>query len=90
MGEVRRFAVGHLPQQHRSGDRLADFRRRLQHYSAMFADSRKWLQSGWLDYLAPQVYWYIGQAGSDYKLLVPWWNEMHSAAIFMSASPTTR
>ena len=47
----------------------------LQHYSAMFADSRKWLQSGWLDYLTPQVYWYIGQAGSDYKLLVPWWNE---------------
>ena len=30
---------------------------------------------GWLDYLAPQVYWYIGQTGSDYKLLVPWWNE---------------
>ena len=47
----------------------------LQHYTAMFADSRKWLQSGWLDYLTPQVYWYIGQAGSDYKLLVPWWNE---------------
>lgn len=47
----------------------------LQHYSAMFADSRKWLQSGWLDYLTPQIYWYIGQAGSDYKLLVPWWNE---------------
>ena len=47
----------------------------LQHYSALFADSRKWLQSGWLDYLAPQVYWYIGQTGSDYKLLVPWWNE---------------
>ena len=47
----------------------------LQHYSALFADSRKWLQSGWLDYLAPQVYWYIGQGGSDYKLLVPWWNE---------------
>lgn len=47
----------------------------LQHYSAMFADSRKWLQSGWIDYLAPQVYWYIGQAGSDYQLLVPWWNE---------------
>ncbi len=45
-----------------------------QHYSAMFADSRKWIQQGWVDYLAPQVYWYMGQAGSDYKLLVPWWN----------------
>jgi uncharacterized lipoprotein YddW (UPF0748 family) len=46
-----------------------------QHYSAMFADTRKWIQQGWVDYLAPQVYWYMGQTGSDYKLLVPWWNE---------------
>lgn len=46
----------------------------LQHYSALFADTKKWIQSGWVDYLAPQVYWYIGQSGSDYKLLVPWWN----------------
>ncbi|HEY1010358.1 MAG: family 10 glycosylhydrolase [Daejeonella sp.] len=46
----------------------------LQHYSSLFADTKKWIQSGWVDYLTPQVYWYIGQAGSDYKLLVPWWN----------------
>ncbi|CAH0259153.1 hypothetical protein SRABI118_03169 [Massilia sp. Bi118] len=46
-----------------------------QHYVTNFADTRKWLREGWVDYLAPQVYWYIGQAGSDYKLLVPWWNE---------------
>lgn len=46
-----------------------------QHYVHNFADSRNWLQQGWVDYLAPQVYWYIGQAGSDYRLLVPWWNE---------------
>jgi len=46
-----------------------------QHYSSMFADTRKWIRQGWVDYLAPQVYWYIGQAGSDYKLLVPWWND---------------
>ncbi|QOY96034.1 family 10 glycosylhydrolase [Massilia sp. UMI-21] len=46
-----------------------------QHYSVMFADTRKWIREGWVDYLAPQVYWYIGQAGSDYKLLVPWWND---------------
>jgi uncharacterized lipoprotein YddW (UPF0748 family) len=46
-----------------------------QHYVTNFADTRSWLREGWVDYLAPQVYWYIGQAGSDYKLLVPWWNE---------------
>ena len=47
----------------------------LQHYSTLYADSRKWLQEGWVDYIAPQVYWYIGQPGSDYALLVPWWNK---------------
>jgi hypothetical protein len=47
----------------------------FQHYVNSFADTRKWLREGWVDYLAPQVYWYIGQTGSDYKLLVPWWNE---------------
>ena len=46
-----------------------------QHFSGMFADTRKWIREGWVDYLAPQVYWYIGQAGSDYGLLVPWWND---------------
>ncbi|MGV3539735.1 MAG: family 10 glycosylhydrolase [Rufibacter sp.] len=46
----------------------------LQHYSSLFADSRKWLQEGWVDYLAPQVYWYMGQSGSNYSVIVPWWN----------------
>ncbi|HEY1114071.1 MAG TPA: family 10 glycosylhydrolase [Chitinophagaceae bacterium] len=46
----------------------------LQHYITLYADSRKWLQEGWIDYLAPQVYWYIGQPGADYGKIVPWWN----------------
>ncbi len=46
----------------------------FQHYSSSFADTKKWLQEGWVDYIAPQVYWYIGQPGSDYSVLIPWWN----------------
>src|SRR3990170_629163 len=46
----------------------------LQHYVSLYADSRKWLQEGWIDYLCPQVYWYINQPGADYKVLIPWWN----------------
>ncbi|HEY0652270.1 MAG TPA: family 10 glycosylhydrolase [Chryseosolibacter sp.] len=46
----------------------------LQHYVTLFADTRKWLQEGWIDYLAPQVYWYIGQPGANYSVVVPWWN----------------
>ncbi|WP_062542859.1 family 10 glycosylhydrolase [Rufibacter tibetensis] len=47
----------------------------LQHYVSLYADSRKWLQEGWIDYLAPQVYWFMGQRGADYSLVVPWWND---------------
>jgi uncharacterized lipoprotein YddW (UPF0748 family) len=46
----------------------------MQHYNAVYADSRKWLQQGWVDYIEPQVYWYKGQPGSDYNVLIPWWN----------------
>jgi uncharacterized lipoprotein YddW (UPF0748 family) len=45
-----------------------------QHHKDLFANSRLWLQQGWVDYMAPQIYWYIGQTGSDYNILVPWWN----------------
>jgi uncharacterized lipoprotein YddW (UPF0748 family) len=45
-----------------------------QHYKDLFANSRLWIQQGWVDYLIPQVYWYIGQTGSDYNILIPWWN----------------
>jgi uncharacterized lipoprotein YddW (UPF0748 family) len=47
----------------------------FQHYRNSFADTRLWLQQGWIDYLIPQVYWHIGQTGSDYQLLVPWWSQ---------------
>ncbi|GAA4391188.1 family 10 glycosylhydrolase [Hymenobacter koreensis] len=44
-------------------------------YSDIFADSRKWLQQGWVDYLAPQVYFSIGQTAANYSLIVPWWSQ---------------
>jgi uncharacterized lipoprotein YddW (UPF0748 family) len=47
----------------------------LEHYTTLYCDSRKWMQQGWVDYLAPEVYWYIGQPGADYSKIVPWWND---------------
>ncbi len=46
----------------------------LQHNKDLYANSRLWLQQGWVDYLAPQIYWHTGQTGSDYNILAPWWN----------------
>jgi uncharacterized lipoprotein YddW (UPF0748 family) len=45
----------------------------LESYSDIYADSRRWVQQGWLDYITPQLYWSIGFAPAAYDVLVPWW-----------------
>ncbi len=41
-------------------------------YEHLAADSRKWLASGWCDYLSPQLYWRI-EGPQSYTLLLNWW-----------------
>ncbi|HPH24471.1 MAG TPA: family 10 glycosylhydrolase [Chitinophagaceae bacterium] len=45
-----------------------------QHYKDHFANSRLWQNQGWVDYMIPQIYWFMGQSGSSYTVLAPWWN----------------
>lgn len=47
----------------------------LESYSAIYADTRKWVREGWVDYIAPQVYWQIGHPAADYAALIPWWSK---------------
>ena len=42
-------------------------------YSEIYADSKKWLQNGWADYLAPQLYWPIAQTAQSFPVLYDWW-----------------
>ena len=42
-------------------------------YEAISADSRTWLRNGWLDYLAPQLYWRIDPPQQSYPVLLDWW-----------------
>ncbi|HCT79491.1 MAG TPA: hypothetical protein DGG94_22275 [Micromonosporaceae bacterium] len=46
----------------------------LQSYDAIYADSRKWVQQGWIDYINPQIYWHIGFSTANYTELVRWWS----------------
>ncbi|MDN3022286.1 family 10 glycosylhydrolase [Streptomyces sp. S.PB5] len=48
----------------------------VQSYDDNYADTRKWVQEGWIDYLVPQLYWNIGLAVADYAKLVPWWADV--------------
>ncbi|MEV0379280.1 family 10 glycosylhydrolase [Nonomuraea sp. NPDC050643] len=47
----------------------------LQSYDAIYADSRKWVKQGWVDYLAPQIYWHIGFSSAAYEVLTAWWSD---------------
>ena len=45
-------------------------------YYASYADSRKWVKEEWIDYICPQVYWYIGHPSMDYETIVKWWADV--------------
>ena len=47
----------------------------LQNYDDLYADVLLWVNNGWLDYCAPQLYWEIGNRAADYKTLITWWNK---------------
>jgi len=57
----------------RTDSRGSDTRAGVQSYDDLCADTRKWVRSGWLDYICPQIYWNIGFARADYAKLVRWW-----------------
>jgi hypothetical protein len=48
----------------------------LQSYDAIYADTRKWVREGWLDYIVPQLYWAIGFDKADYTKALPWWSNL--------------
>ncbi len=45
----------------------------LDAYAELYADSRLWLRQGWVDYLAPQLYWALGSTGQPFAALLDWW-----------------
>jgi uncharacterized lipoprotein YddW (UPF0748 family) len=59
----------------RAADQRGSATSGIQSYDTTYADSYRWVREGWLDYIAPQVYWEIGHPAADYAVLVPWWAE---------------
>jgi uncharacterized lipoprotein YddW (UPF0748 family) len=45
----------------------------VQDFDDLYADTRTWIRHGWIDYIAPQVYWNIGFPPAAYDTLVHWW-----------------
>jgi uncharacterized lipoprotein YddW (UPF0748 family) len=45
----------------------------MDQYEALYADVKLWLEQGWVDYLAPQLYWKIDPPQQSYPVLLNWW-----------------
>jgi uncharacterized lipoprotein YddW (UPF0748 family) len=53
----------------------SDTRAGIMSYDDLYADVLWWLKNGWIDYVAPQLYWSIGFPPADYEKLVDWWSK---------------
>lgn len=49
----------------------------LDQYSELYADARKWLVEGWVDYYTPQLYWKVSAPNQSYPALLRWWVEQN-------------
>lgn len=47
----------------------------ITNYDDLYADALTWIDSGWVDYIAPQLYWEIGNKRCDYNTLIHWWQQ---------------
>lgn len=44
-------------------------------YDELYADAKLWLNKGWVDYFAPQLYWNIDSKGQSFPKLLNWWKQ---------------
>ena len=47
----------------------------LQNYDDLYADVLLWAKKGWIDYLAPQLYWELDLKVAPSRHLAKWWND---------------
>jgi uncharacterized lipoprotein YddW (UPF0748 family) len=46
-------------------------------YDDLYADILLWLKNGWVDYVAPQLYWEFEQKNAPFGVLLDWWSKNH-------------
>ena len=49
-------------------------------YDAIYADVETWLANGWMDYLAPQLYWKSDSPGQPFAVLLEYWRSQNPQA----------
>lgn len=47
----------------------------MESYDYLYCNAIEWAQQGWVDYLAPQIYWSTKSTRQDYDVLCNWWSK---------------
>lgn len=47
----------------------------MEAYSAIYCDAVAWVEGGYVDYLAPQIYWNFSKKSASYSVLADFWNK---------------
>jgi len=50
--------------------------RGMESYHQLYADTRYWVLEGLVDYIVPQIYWFIGYHRADYERVLSWWEDL--------------
>ncbi|WP_442589470.1 glycoside hydrolase family 10 protein [Pedobacter sp. AW31-3R] len=58
-----------------SDDQLGSDTHGLSNYHELYADSRKWIKEGWVDYINPQIYFSFTRRAAPFGTLVDWWSD---------------
>jgi uncharacterized lipoprotein YddW (UPF0748 family) len=57
-------------------------------YYQLYADSRKWIKEGWLDYIAPQLYRPLNDPLVAFGTMVDWWsNNTYNRHLYIGQAP---
>lgn len=58
------------------GDASGSETRGSQSYFDIYCDTLAWVEGGYVDYIAPQLYWTADNSAASYTVLTKWWSDM--------------
>ncbi len=59
--------------------------RGMDAYSVLYCNTLEWMQGGYVDYIAPQIYWPTTASAQPYGTITKWWSDM--AELFSNKLP---
>ena len=48
----------------------------IESYYNQYADTRRWVLEGWVDYIVPQIYWIEGNPAACFEIVLSWWEDL--------------